>query len=311
VIHELVDAHPGAKEALCDQTRRLTYSDLAAESNSLARFLLDEGVESDVCVAVQSPNVVELAVVHLACSRIGATFVPLSDAWRQTELRHLLELSAAQVLLVPPARDDFDFYGEVAAMRGSLPGLRLLASLDGVGDFDLPEILALRVEPVVRRAGPNDPRYVMASSGTTSLPKLSLWTDNNLWAFAKAWIDAVALTPDDRIVGLAPAGTGAIGYVYGILFPLLGGATSILLERWDPAEALTLIERERATIVSAVPTQLVKVLQEPAARRSTHRSCVSSRMRARRCRPTWRPRSRRRGTAGCRRSTARPTAACR
>ena len=95
VIHELVDAHDGAKEALCDQTRRVTYADLAAESNSLARFLLDAGVEDGVCVAVQSPNVVELAVAHLACSRIGATFVPLSDAWRQTELRHLIELSAA------------------------------------------------------------------------------------------------------------------------------------------------------------------------------------------------------------------------
>src|SRR5947207_1774400 len=45
VIHELVDAHDGAKEALCDQTRRVTYADLAAESNSLARFLLDAGVE--------------------------------------------------------------------------------------------------------------------------------------------------------------------------------------------------------------------------------------------------------------------------
>src|SRR3954464_8427841 len=105
VIHELVDAHDPPKEALCDQTRRLTYADLAAESNSLARFLLDAGVENGVCVAVQSPNVVELAVAHLACSRIGATFVPLSDAWRQTELRHLLQLSAAEVLLVPPVRD--------------------------------------------------------------------------------------------------------------------------------------------------------------------------------------------------------------
>jgi acyl-CoA synthetase (AMP-forming)/AMP-acid ligase II len=50
-----------------------------------------------------------------------------------------------------------------------------------------------------------------------------------------------------------------------VLFPLLGGATSTLLERWSPSEALELIEREGATIVSAVPTQLVKLLQEPAA----------------------------------------------
>ena len=102
----------------------------------------------------------------------------------------------------------------------------------------------------------------MVSSGTTSVPKLSLWTDNNLFAFAQMWAGAVALSLEDRIVGLAPAGTGAIGYVFGVLFPLLAGATSVLLERWDPAAALELLVRERATLAAAVPTQLVKLLDE-------------------------------------------------
>jgi non-ribosomal peptide synthetase component E (peptide arylation enzyme) len=106
----------------------------------------------------------------------------------------------------------------------------------------------------------------MVSSGTTSVPKLSLWTDNNLWAFRTAWSQAVALTHKDRVVGLAPAGTGAIGYVFGVLFPLLTGATSVLLERWEPAAALGLIAEERASVVAAVPTQLVKLLQEAESR---------------------------------------------
>src|SRR4051794_35440200 len=103
-VYEIVDAIAADdpdREAACDQTRRLSYGQLVAESNGLARFLLDSGIAPGDCVAIQSPNAVELAVAHLACSRAGATFVPLSEAWRQTETRHLLEISRARMLLVP------------------------------------------------------------------------------------------------------------------------------------------------------------------------------------------------------------------
>lgn len=267
-VHELVDEHAErtpAKEAMCDQTRRLRYADLVAESTSLARFLLDLGVGRGDCVAVQSGNAVELVVAHLACSRVDATFVPLSDAWRQTELRHLLTVSRAPVILVPPAGER-DFLAEAESIRASLPALRFAASFGGDGDADLRTVLARRAEPVAVETDASGPRYVMASSGTTNVPKLSLWSDDNLWAFHRAWAEAVELGPDDRTVGLAPAGTGAIGYVYGVLFPLLAGGTSVLVERWEPAAALELIARERPTVLAAVPTQIVKLLQHPASR---------------------------------------------
>jgi len=267
VVHELVAAAAApdpAKDAVCDATRRLSYAELLQQGNALTAFLLEAGVGDGDCVAVQSGNTVELAVAHVACSRAGATFVPLSSSWRRTELRELLTVSRASVLLVPAA-DGHDYLAEVEPLRRALPELQLAGSFDGRGDLDLPAVLARDAPPVARPGDPNLPRYTMASSGTTNVPKLSLWTDNNLWAFCRAWCDAVELAPGDRMAGIAPAGTGAIGYVYGVLFPLLVGATSILLEHWEPAAALALVERERATAVTAVPTQLVKMIQEPSA----------------------------------------------
>ena len=267
VVYELVEAAAApdpAKEAVCDATRRLSYDELLRQSNALAAFLLDAGVVGGDCVAVQSGNTVELAVAHVACSRAGATFVPLSSAWRRTELAELLAVARAPILLVP-ATDDHDYLAEVEPLRGSLPELRLIGSFDGRGDIDLPAVLARPSERVALPGDPDLPRYTMTSSGTTNVPKLSLWTDNNLWAFCCAWCEAVELVPGDRMVGLAPAGTGAIGYVYGVLFPLLTGATSILLEHWEPAAALELVAQEHATAITAVPTQLVKMIQEPAA----------------------------------------------
>jgi non-ribosomal peptide synthetase component E (peptide arylation enzyme) len=258
------------REAVCDQTRRLSYADLLSASERLAAFLIDAGVLPQEVVAFQSGNSVELAVVHLACSRAGATFVPLSDAWRQSEVRHILEVAGAAVAIVPATGwAEYDFLGAVSEIRSDLPALRLLAASDGGGDFSLPAVISAEPagQPGFPAGDPDLPRYVMVSSGTTSAPKLSLWSDNNLWCFRAAWSQAVALSYKDRVVGLAPAGTGAIGYVFGVLFPLLTGATSILLERWEPAAALGLMADERASLVAAVPTQLVKLLQEAGSRR--------------------------------------------
>jgi non-ribosomal peptide synthetase component E (peptide arylation enzyme) len=252
------------REAVCDQTRRLSYAQLVLESGRLAAFLRGAGVRDGDAVAIQSGNRVELAVAHLACSTAGATFVPMSDAWRQTEMSHILSVSRAVLALVPPARE-YDHLGAVEAVRSDLPSLALAASADGVGEFDLRSILRGDcTEPLApASADPNLPRYVMVSSGSTSLPKLSLWSDNNLWAHASAVARAVALSFKDRVLGLAPAGTGAIGYMYGVLLPLLRGATSILLERWGAPAALELMRSEQPTVVAAVPTQLVKLMQEP------------------------------------------------
>ena len=68
-------------------------------------------------MAVQSGNRVELAVGHLACGLAGATFVPLFDAWRETELRHILAVSATVVAIVPESRPGHDYLGAVQALR--------------------------------------------------------------------------------------------------------------------------------------------------------------------------------------------------
>jgi acyl-coenzyme A synthetase/AMP-(fatty) acid ligase len=73
---------------------------------------------------------------------------------------------------------------------------------------------------------------------------------------------AVEMTAGDVAVAIAPANTGATGYLFPVLAPLLCGAASVLLENWTPAGALDLLESERATHAAAIPTQLVKMLQE-------------------------------------------------
>jgi acyl-CoA synthetase (AMP-forming)/AMP-acid ligase II len=234
-------------------------------SHALAEWLLGLGLEPGDAVALQSPNRTALALTHLACDRADLLFVPLSSEWRQREIGHLLKVARARVVIVPQTKSDFDYVAMIDELRSELPDLAHVGTLDGRAagvDFDFNEVSrrASGLVSVVR--DPNLPRFVMVTSGTTDLPRLSLWTDNNLWYFMQNFIRSVDLSPDDIAVGFCPANTGATGYVFGVLGPLLAGASSVLLEHWSPQEALALIEAERATTATAVPTQVVKMLQQ-------------------------------------------------
>jgi acyl-CoA synthetase (AMP-forming)/AMP-acid ligase II len=268
-LHRAVDdtaAVAPDRLAVADQHDRYTYAELVRHSSALARWLLDQDLRPGTAVALQSSNRVAIPLVHLACDRADLTFLPVPDAWRRTELRHVLERAGAAVFIVPPASDDVDSPALARELREELPDLRIVGTTEGGAlDVALDEILAgsggapWSVEPDA-----DAPRLAMATSGTTELSRLSLWTANNLRFFLQQFGLAVGFVPGDVALGVAPANGGSTGYVFPVLAPLLHGASSVLLEHWSAPLALELLQREAATLATAVPTQLIKMLQDPA-----------------------------------------------
>ena len=101
----------------------------------------------------------------------------------------------------------------------------------------------------------------MLSSGTTSMPKISIFSSNNLHALLAPFWSRIQLRDTDVGAALAPAGTGAIGYVYPLLSPLLNGGTTVILERWtEPQVAVDLILKNHCTYATAVPAQIAQML---------------------------------------------------
>lgn len=270
-LHEYVDERAETDPehlAVVDQHERLTYREFVRRTHNVAAWLGAQGLEPGTPIAIQSTNRNALAIMHMACDRADLTFLPLSSAYRERELRHLLRLARAAFLFVPEATAEHDYRAVIDGIRGDLPDLVKVGVIEGgAGDMDLSAIATSGDATVALDRNPNIPRFIMVTSGTTDLPKLSLWSDNNLWSFMQHYRESVAMTAADVSVGLAPANTGATGYVFPVLAPLLSGATSVLQEHWSPADALDLIERERATIAVAIPTQILKLLQEEVASR--------------------------------------------
>lgn len=254
----------GDKVALDDGAERYTYSQLVERTRAIAQGLLELGVSPGDVVAVQSPNRVWLPVMHLACNRIGAVFLPLSDSWRHAEIKHLLALSGAVVVCIPPDTEAFSFREMIDAIRPELPGLKAVVALGGGQAPTLEDLAATRATHDAVAADPEQWSFCMVTSGTTALPKISKWTDLGLNALLQAGFGRrVRLAPDDIALGLAPANTGATGYVFPVVAPLLVGATSVIMTKWQPEAAIGLLAESGATIATAIPTQMVQLLQVP------------------------------------------------
>jgi len=253
------------KNATNDARYSRSYSEYLDDVQRCAWFLHKKGVVAGDLIAIQVPNWNELAMVHLACNLMGAVFLPMHADWREKEISHLLSVTKTKVVFVPKVFRGFDYPAMVNSFKTSLIDLKEVVAIDRQGEYtqaiDDPAAFAKAYQQWQKRS-PNEPTNIMVSSGTTSLPKPSLWSDNNQIALLlKQYLPQMKVTPDDHAVTLAPASTGATGYVFPVLLPLLIGASCTLLERWSGAEeALELIEKSNATYAVAVPAQMTMLV---------------------------------------------------
>lgn len=260
-------AHPG-KAAVIDGDGRFTYAEISDLVDRIATRLLALGLPPGALVAVQSKNAAELPIIHLAVHRIGGLYMPLHDSWRDVEIEHLLGQAKVWAVIAPGVYRDFDHGAMFADLKSRLPELQHIFSFDSDGSGGHRAFAEL-LEPVSidraalddRRPDADAPATIMLSGGTTSLSKISRFSSNNLLNMLDCYAEAAGYGPDEISAAIAPAGTGATGYVYPILSPLLFGATSVILRRWkDPEEAVALIVDSRATHATGIPTQLTLMI---------------------------------------------------
>jgi len=132
----------------------------------------------------------------------------------------------------------------------------------------------LDLEPLIATPPPADPpplpddpdalALLLYTSGTTSMPKGVQHTHRSLLNEITSFHEIHRLTPADRYLGAPPVAHIA-GLVYGILTPFVLGTSTAFLDRWDPAAALSLIERERVTFMTGPPTFLQTMGEHPDA----------------------------------------------
>lgn len=248
---------------------RTSWAAYARRSDRIAEALLALGLERGERVAVWLPDGPGVHAAWVGCEKAGHVVVGIGPRAGLRELHHLLEVSGARALVSRAEHRGVDLAGLVAAARSS--GARLAHHLvvEGECEEDAPLRLDGAAAPASGRPPPGralaaDETFLLNStSGTTGLPKC-VGHDQARWlAFHRFAVAAGALGPGDVFLSALPAPFG-FGIWTAHVTPALLGAPTVLVPRFDAAEALRAVERERVSVLAAVTTQLILMLESPA-----------------------------------------------
>ena len=232
----------------------LTYAALDEASARLAQLLRARGVAPGDRVGIMLPNVPEFAVVYYGVLRVGGAAVPMNPLLREREVEYYVGDSGARLLFV------WHQVADEAARGAKAAGADTVVVAPGA----LEEMLAdFMPDPrPVSRAG-QDTAVILYTSGTTGKPKGAELTHANLGTNAAVIASTLMqLGPEDVVMGCLPlfhsfGQTCALNAAVGV------GAALTLIPRFDPAQALQVIARDRVTVFEGVPTMYAAMLAAP------------------------------------------------
>lgn len=232
--------------ALVQGPRRLTYAETWRQARKVAAALVEDGVKPGDRVALLAPNVIEFVTSYYGILAAGGVVVPVPTLLQGREAAFLIGTAGASHLLYHPA---------VAgnAEKG--------AELAGVPLHDITTYGA-DTEPLdafVSRE-PMDPAVIFFTSGTTGKPKGAILTHLNLVMNATiSAFDGNGVAHDAVILGCLP-----LFHIFGQSVSLNAGfrrtSTLVLQPRFEPREAIELMNAEGVTMICAVPTMYIQLL---------------------------------------------------
>jgi cyclohexanecarboxylate-CoA ligase len=234
------------------EEKRLAYNEVDRLSDTLAVRLAQLGIGRGDAVSFQLPNWWQFPVLHLACLKLGAISNPLMTIFRERELRFMLRLAESKVFVVPTAFRGFDYAAMAENLRGELPALRHVFVVGGNGNSDFAKLLAPEENRDAttllceRQLSPDDVIQLLYTSGTTGEPKGVMHTSNTMLSNLVPFAERLHLDADDVIHMPSPM-AHQLGFMYGIVMPVMLGATAVLQDVFEPKEMSRQIAQERVT----------------------------------------------------------------
>jgi acyl-CoA synthetase (AMP-forming)/AMP-acid ligase II len=253
---------------LIDAEARITCAGLYDSAAALARSLLARIPVGSV-VSFMLPNWHEAAVVYLGATLAGMVVNPILPSLRDRELSFILADAGTRMIFVPGLFRDHDYTAMLDRVAGLLPAPPEIVTVRGPGHQPYPSLLEPAAGPDrLPTLDPDAVRMILYTSGTTGRPKGVLHSHNSLHALICQIRDHWLVDPGDTF--LVPSPVAHIGgSIYAFECPLLLGTTAVLMDRWDPGEAVSLMTGERCThMAGATPflTQLLAAAERAGTR---------------------------------------------
>jgi acyl-CoA synthetase (AMP-forming)/AMP-acid ligase II len=250
------------KTALIMDQQSITYRELNSQVNSLARGLLNLGIQVGDKVAIIAFNCLEFPVIVYAIAKCGAVVVPVNFRYKKDELIYVINNSSPKVLFFGSG-----FSSMVEEARGSFESpVQLISILEDQSKSGL-TLAALTAgqsieEPNVK-VDPASPSFIMYTSGTTGFPKGTLFSHaayiQNYLGMA---LEGDLKNTDVSLVCIPLFHNGGLNAMMGPTLTV-GGTAVIMSKGFDPEKVLESVARYRVTVTMWVPTQLTMLINYP------------------------------------------------
>lgn len=282
-------AEHSTRDAVVFRELRLNYSELQAKTNQLAKALLYQGVQLGDKVAIWMTNRPEWVYSEFAVAKVCGVIVPMYTRLGLTDVEFVLKQSDCKVLIM---MDSFLKHNYIDMLYGMCPEIRTSSSYEDLrvaklpclrrviclspkgekypGTVEFSEALQIGRETVsdqelADRQAVVDPDMVVNipfTSGTTGFPKGVMTTHTQYLQGMQGQGDIWRITDSDRFLGNNPLCFN-LGNMSNLMISVKYGACIVLMELFEPDEALRLIQEERCTVLSGFATVFVMLLDSP------------------------------------------------
>ena len=265
-----------AREFTVYEDERRTFGEIFEEAKHIASALQHEyGIAKGDRVAIAMRNYPEWISAYVGIIYLGAVAVPLNAWWTTEELEYGLTHSGTSLVIADEER-----LRRISRIEGlTIPKIcvRTSASVCSEnGARPLKDMLAASPREMwyVHPLGQDDDVTLMYTSGSTGNPKGAVSTHGGLLHGAMNYLASglamLALAekegtklPEQQVMLLNVPLFHITGSVPVLLISIAIGRKLVIMYKWDPTEALRLIEKERATYFVGVPTMSLELLQHP------------------------------------------------
>lgn len=261
-----------SKEALVYQDRRLTYGECWQKVSSLAGSFFKLGLKKGDRIAVIMPNCPEYLYTYMAASMVGAVVVGINPVYQGPDIASILNnsLPKMMVMIDKHRQNDYQRIIREHIFPGIIPHIvihetqqnkkLLIRNALRFGELltEPDEEIQKGLDERKKNINPDDAALVIYTSGTTGRPKGVILTHKNIISSTAIEEAQWGFTETDRI--LLSLHMSHIGAAEISVAGIHNKATLVLMDHFNPVDALTLIAEEKITFIGQVAPAFAMLL---------------------------------------------------